>query len=191
MGVQYLSNPEDAAFFVAKDPEMAALIAGYLSAELSPAMKAVQQAQGVTAQNNQASRADAEVDYKNAVNSLAAEVKLSNDGWFDELESWQQSNYVTTANKAAYLGSWDGFHVFSGQFKSSKTKRLSKGYGIAQGTSAFLLPIHEDMAVVKALIKMSTVSGLDIRSLHFTYYVYSNDHRQFTHKAKQILEGNL
>ncbi|PSJ15753.1 hypothetical protein, partial [Nitrosomonas supralitoralis] len=45
MGIQYLANPYDAAMLASKDPEMAALMAGYLQAELTPAMKLLQSLQ--------------------------------------------------------------------------------------------------------------------------------------------------
>jgi len=75
MGIQYLSNPADAAMILAKDPEMAALIAGYIRSDLTPGMKALQAAQDGAKNKSQAKRDDEKKQYQQAVNALSKDVK--------------------------------------------------------------------------------------------------------------------
>ena len=197
MGVQYLSNPQQAAMFIAKDPEMASLIAGYLQAELTPAMKALKQVQGMTADGNQTKRDDVESQYQDAIKRLSAGVEIVDDGWFDSLDLITKrdvsTNYGTTKN-TLYLGSWGKYKFFSGKFKSKKTKRMSKGYAVSETLNdsfIHLFPIIEDLPTVKAIIKISDAEKGSVSNVYYTNYIFSSDHKGFIYTAKKILEGNL
>ena len=135
MGVQYLSNPYDAAMLAAKDPEMAAMITGYLAADLSPGMKALQSLQDSQAKLSQGARDGIQEQYDEAVKSLAARVTIVDDGWFDGLEEEDRNNILTSryysiGDDVKFVGSWGGYRVFSGKIKKFGTKRKAKGYAV-------------------------------------------------------------
>ena len=198
MGLQYLSNPEQAAMFIAKDPEMASLIAGYLQAELTPAMKALKQVQGITAGSNQDKRDDAEIQYNDAVSKLSEGVDIFDDGWFDDIDQYRRDSmlgsYALGDKKAIYLGSWGKYKVFSGKFRDPKTKRFSKGYSVSEAADYRIFdfaPIIEPLATVKAILKIAEAEGLSAYNVYMNNFIWTTDHRFFMNKAKQILEGNL
>ncbi len=85
MGVQYLATPYDAAMMLSKDPEMAALMAGYLQADLTPAMKALQSIQDNAKDKAQEKREQVKSEYEQALDKLAAGVEIVDDGWFGAL----------------------------------------------------------------------------------------------------------
>lgn len=214
MGVQYLSNPELAASFIAKDPEMASLIAGYLQAELSPAMKALQQVQGMTAGSNQAKRDAAEKQYQDAVKRLSSGIEIVKDSWFNDLEQEDRDNlhgnYALRDKEAVYLGSWGDYHVFSGKFKSRVTKRTSKGYAVCYTlrTGTFLIgetdyfgrsgqrrqipncyPVHAELPVVKAAMRVSRDNYQDdFNSVIWRLFNdYTSDNGKMIELANQII----
>lgn len=76
MGVQYLAKPYDAAMMLAKDPEMAALMAGYLQADLTPAMKALQTIQDGAKDKAQEKREQAKSEYEQALFKLQIETAI-------------------------------------------------------------------------------------------------------------------
>jgi hypothetical protein len=138
MGVQYLAEPEQAAYLAAKDPEMFKLIAGYLTTDLSPAMKALQKAQFVAADESQFQRDDFELKYQNALRVLADGVEIVDDGWFSGLDDISKDALFNDGwgsigdKNAKFVGSWNGFRVFSGKFKAQiKPRRVANGYKIA------------------------------------------------------------
>ncbi|MFA5920126.1 MAG: hypothetical protein WC856_02395 [Methylococcaceae bacterium] len=168
MGVQYLSNPETAASFIAKDPEMAKLIAGYLQADLSPAMKALQQVQDVTAQNNQRQRSDIESQYQDVIKRLASDVELVDDGWFGNLEERMQQYLIAGGGRindpnAKYIGTWHNQRVFSGKFKPAYgPRRVKKGFAVGKfadsegpGNGITLYPLLQDLNIVKAILSLA------------------------------------
>lgn len=138
MGVQYLSNPTDAALLIGRDPEMAALIIGYLQADLSPAMKALQSIQDGKKSDNETKREDEQAQYKFAVEQLAKKVSIVDDGWFNDLDQADKDNitgygyfnYYGLGDDLKFIGSWQGFRVFSGKIKRFGNKRKSKGYSV-------------------------------------------------------------
>lgn len=198
MGVQYLSDPEQAAMFIAKDPEMASLIAGYLQAELTPAMQALQQVQGMTAGGNQAKRDDAENQYQDAVKRLAADVEIVDDGWFetmsDDFKSTLLGMYGLNDKNAKYLGSWKQYKVFSGKFKNKKTKRVGNGYSIVNVPAGDNLynsfsnfPIIEELPVVRAVLKITSYEGSSVSTVYYNKFIFATDHTRFVHAANQII----
>ena len=198
MGVQYLSNPEQAALFIAKDPEMASLIAGYLQAELTPAMKALKQVQGMTASSNQAERDDAEIQYQDAIKQLSAGVDIVDGGWFDDLDQYRRDSmlgsYALGDKKAVYLGSWGKYKVFSGKFRNPKTKRFTKGYSVSETSNDRIFdfsPMIEPLATVKAILKIADAEGISAYNVYMNNFIWTTGQRFFMSKAKQILEGNL
>ncbi len=192
MGVQYLSNPQQAAMFIAKDPEMAALISGYLQAELTPAMKALKQVQGMTAGSNQSKRDDAESQYQDAIKRLSAGVDIVDDGWFesttDDFKSTLLGKSGLKDKAAIYLGSWKQYKVFSGKFKSKKTKRTGKGYSIINGTDRFYnFPIIESLLIVKAVLKITDYNNSSVSATYYSNFIFAPDHTEFTNIANQII----
>jgi hypothetical protein len=179
MGVQYLADPEQAAMFAAKDPEMFKLIAGYLTADLSPAMKALQTVQFAAADESQSQRDDMESKYQAALNALADGIEIVDDGWFSNLDQ-ESMNFVLDRfggyggigdKNAKFVGSWQGFRVFAGKFKSRQSRRVSKGYTIAYEPRENTLkndrgyfnipqfePIHGDLINIKAALRIAKES---------------------------------
>jgi hypothetical protein len=210
MGVQYLSNPELAASFIAKDPEMASLIAGYLQAELSPAMKALQQVQGVTAQGNQAKRDDAESRYQDAIKQLSGDVNIVDDGWFSGLDDNEKElvlyeSYGGVRDKnAKFLGSWGFFRVFEGKFKN-ENRRVAKGYTICyenrwslRDTSTSynrivvpgFTPLFGDIETIKAAMKIAKESfDGEIYQVAWRFFGKNNFKGDIIEQAKKI-SGN-
>lgn len=136
MGVQYLATPEDAAMMLGRDPELAALMAGYLQADLTPAMKALQVLQDNKKDSNKVEREAIKSEYQQAIEKLATGIDIVDDGWFDGLEQADKDNILDKGYfgfgdpDAKFVGSWNGFRVFSGKFNKFGTKRKAKGFAV-------------------------------------------------------------
>lgn len=125
MGVEYLANPKDAAMFAAKDPQMFAMITGYLTTATTPAMHAKLNMHVGAIDNLQTQRQDQAQQYTNAINALAGRIDLARDNWWPTLQEsdphgarWLSSYAFTTGKPPQYLGSYDDFRVFQGIFKN-------------------------------------------------------------------------
>ena len=135
MGVQYLASPVDAALFAAKDPEMMAMITGYLLTDLTPAAKALNKFQ-YGAKEARAQKAQSKEDaYTDAVAILTSKVSITNDGWYDRISGDEKGDFDWfclrgAGSDAKYIGSTaDGLYkIFQGKFKNSQTRRSGKGY---------------------------------------------------------------
>ncbi len=187
MGVQYLAKPYDAAMMLAKDPEMAALMAGYLQADLTPAMKALQAIQDSAKDKAQEKREQVKSEYEQALDKLAAGVEIVDDGWFDALDPVDQGNLLGSWGmrdpNAKFIGSWENYRVFAGKFRG-KTKRVSKGYAVVytRQSSTFLIPgstsreipsavpVHGEMRDVRAFIKLAQMFGDDPRFVRWNVF---------------------
>ncbi|WP_292992640.1 hypothetical protein [Nitrosomonas sp.] len=177
MGVQYLATPQDAAMMAAKDPEMAALMAGYLQADLTPAMKTLQAIQDSAKDKAQEKREQVKSEYEQALDKLAAGVEIIDDGWFGALDPVDQENLLSRWGglgdpEAKFIGSWGGYRVFTGKFRDKLSKRTKKGNSVAYTTmtgsfvnpddnkSRFMpnsAPVHGDERFLKAFMRMASM----------------------------------
>lgn len=133
MGVQYLASPKDAALFVAQDPEMFALISGYLTSPLTPAMRAKLHMHEGAVEETLQKRNNEEEQYQKAIAQLAGMVSLTKDDWWGggadvRTADYLQRNAFTNGKPPAYLGSFKDYRVFDGVFKNRDTGRKAKGY---------------------------------------------------------------
>ena len=216
MGVENLSDPIKLATMIAKDPEMAGLVIGYLKSSLSKSMKLSQKNYDAVASQNQANREESQNKYQNAVEKLAAQVTLADDGWFDNLDDESKrylvsgQYYYLTDKDAKFVGSWGDFRVFSGKFISRKTKRKMKGFSVCncrgfislilsngnddgQGRRAFrnapFAMLGSDLTQVKAIINIAKneLDGDLLNSAMYNLIVF-NDEEQ--HQTDIILYAN-
>lgn len=177
MGVQYLSNPKDAAIFAAKDPEMFALITGYLSRDLTPAMHAKLNMHVGAIEDLTVKRQDETDQYITAISGIAKAVTLVNDGWWDDFRANEpylaerlESYAFTRGKPPKFVGTHSVYHVFEGVFKNKNTGRAGKGF-LVTGPSGRSIPdyaaIHGDIETVRAFIGIAENQGL---SLSQTFY---------------------
>ncbi|SEN75407.1 hypothetical protein [Nitrosomonas marina] len=201
MGIQYLSNPQDAALMLGKDPEMAALIAGYLQSDLTPGTKILQAAQNLAKDKIQAKRSYQDAQYENAIKKLSDGVEIIDDGWFDalpEIDKDMLLSYSFRRNSSAeFIGSWNGFRVFKGKFRSRKTRRVSKGYEIIYAPESSFLDddgrsrvphggtFHEEMDAIKAALRIAR-EALSNDIYRVSYKAFAN----YAHKSEIIDYAN-
>lgn len=181
MGMQYLANPKDAAIFAAKDPEMFALISGYLSGELTPAMHAKLNMHAGAIDTLQGARQDESERYEKAVASLARRVTLARDEWWREqqaagsFEAQQLEHYAFTRNKPPqYIGSYGDYRVFEGVFRNKNTSRNAKGHLVARSspasTSTEYAPIHGGLDLAKSFIVLAEEQGLRLTAVWYNVF---------------------
>lgn len=201
MGIQYLSDPEKAAAFLAKDLEMASFITGYLQSDLTPAMKALQALQDHAAGLNQDKRSKIENEYQDAINKLAAGVEIVDDGWFGSLSDAEKNEllgswYLKDEN-AKFLGSWDTYRVFSGKFKNFKTNRVAKGYAVVYTKPPLdegdrwgitVQPFHGELQDVKAFLRLSFYQENNIRKTAYSLF-YSHSSKESVIAVAKALSG--
>lgn len=201
MGVQYLSNPEQAASFIANDPEMASLVIGYLKSELTPAMKVLQSLQDGAADENQARRDDAENEYQRSVSELSNGIGIVDDGWFGKLDDQSQYGiliYCLRDKNAKFIGSYGDYRVFSGKFKNKKTRRIAKGFAVIQesqndhlnsfpGASFF----HGDIQEMKAAIRISMTKSMTLSSVEWNFFSGRDADKPRVIDVFKNMEGSL
>ncbi|MDC8446085.1 MAG: hypothetical protein LV471_09205 [Nitrosomonas sp.] len=200
MGIQYLSNPSDAAMFVAKDPEMAALVAGYLQSDLTPAMKALQAVQDSAKDKAQEKREQVKSEYAQALDKLSAGVEIVDDGWFGALDHDAQRSLLGWGGvadpNAKFIGSWGGYRVFAGKFKDKLSRRTKKGYAVAYATAtkSFIsddnrkfipnsAPVHGDERLLKAFMRMASMNDNQVYSV---YYNMIGDEARVVEEANKL-----
>lgn len=190
MGVQYLANPKDAVNFAAKDPEMFAMITGYLSAPATPAMHAKLNMHKSAIGAAMEKRQNLETQYERAVAFLAEKAPLAKDDWFDTLDRDGElygllASYVLYKVKkdaAVYVGSNGDYRVFSGVFRNRVTKRNAKGYMVVDittggDTSSYRknIPdneiVHGDIETVRAAIALAKRDGTGLFRAVSNYFV--------------------
>ncbi|WP_293006021.1 hypothetical protein [Nitrosomonas sp.] len=187
MGIQYLANPYDAAMLAFKDPEMAALMAGYLQADLTPAMKLFQSLQDQAKDIVQGRRDTEQSEYEKALEKLSEGVEIVGDNWFNDLDVVDRENLLGKLGglndpKAKYIGSWGGYRVFAGKFKNPLSKRIANGFGVAftNQSGSFVYPgdpsrrniptsiaVHGDMLNLKAFLRMASMSKDNILGVFY------------------------
>ena len=195
MGVQYLAKPYDAAMMLAKDPEMAALMAGYLQADLNPAMKALQAVQDSAKDKAQEKRDQVKSEYEQALDKLAAGVEIVDDGWFGALDPIDQGNLLSRWGglgdpEAKFIGSWGGYRAFTGKFKDKLSKRTKKGYAVVFTTMSgsfvnpddnkrrFMpnsAPVHGDERFLKAFMRMASMRADSVYTV--LYHIVGSESR--------------
>ena len=192
MGVQYLANPKDAAIFAAKDPEMFALITGYLTMATTPAMHAKLNMHKSAIGEMQEKKQTEEAMYERAVELLSAKAKLTHDNWFDSLDADNETRrllesyilYKVKKDRAVYVGSHGPYRVFSGTFRNRVTKRAAKGHVIVDirveedAEGSFFrrnIPDHEivhgGIDVVQASIALAERDGTGLFRAVSNYFV--------------------
>lgn len=165
MGVEFLSNPRDAAFFAARDPEMFALISGYLSQPLTPAMAAKLNMHGSAMEAKQEQDQAMAASALDALETLANTVSLSTDNWWQEQVdsgSWLASalrNYEFVRGKEpTYIGSHGEYRVFQGVFRNSVTSRNAKGHLVVElrpNHTPSAAAVHDGILSARALIALT------------------------------------
>lgn len=181
MGVQYLANPKDAALFAVKDPEMFALVSGYLASPVTPAMSAKLNMHTGAIDTLKAQRQDEDEQYAEALAFLAGRVSIDPDSWWFDLQINDVEavktlqSYAFTRNKPPkYLGSYDDFRVFEGVFRNKNTGRNAKGYLVTKKVVAYSIPeyvaIHGDLDLVKAFIVLAMEMGLPLSKVWYSFF---------------------
>ena len=180
MGVQYLSNPKDAARFAAQDPEMFALITGYLSAPLTPAMAAkLNMHKGAVGEAMEKKANEAEL-FERALAYFAKQAPITKDDWFDKLERtgtyWADVDWymLSLCKKGVpqYVGSSGDYRIFSGIVRNPSTKRQVKGFIIGNINSLVRAKaIPGDLTAAQALIGVTNHSGVQLYDALYSYFL--------------------
>lgn len=181
MGMQYLANPKDAAVLAARDPEMFALISGYLSSELTPAMHAKLNMHAGAIDDLQARRQDENEQYAQALTSLAGQVTLTRDGWWDDLQARDSymanwlADFAFIRNKPPkYLGAYGNYRVFEGVFRNKNTSRNAKGYTVIRTPLEGAIPdyaaLHGSLDLLKSFIVIAEEQGLRLSSVWYNVF---------------------
>jgi hypothetical protein len=180
MGVQYLANPKDAAWFAGKDPEMFNLITGYLSAAATPAMRAKLNLHADAIDDKQDQAAALESQYEKALAYLASKAPVTDDDWYSTFDKntvqGEQVEYMLRRDKSKnpqYVGANGEYKVFSGTFRNKNTKRNAKGYlilTIRGDDYPEYEYVHGDMQLVRAVIAASRLNGITLSSTFYRYF---------------------
>lgn len=178
MGVQYLATPEDSAMFAVRDPQMFAMVTGYLTSALTPAMNAKLNMHSGAIDTLQVARQEQADQYADAITSLAKRVTLVADSWWEDLQrdiptdSYWVQNEFDRKTGAEYVGSWNGFVVFKGVFKNRNTARKAKGYLVIRSSSVTRMvmdsmPVHGDLATLKAFLAICADRTLRLSTIWY------------------------
>jgi hypothetical protein len=193
MGVQYLSTPKDAAIFAGKDPEMFALITGYLTSPLTPAMDAkLHMHRGAIGALQEKRQGEADM-YDKAVELMAGKVEIAKDNWYSTLDKDSRFYdlllaYVLSKEKKSnpeYIGSAGEFKVFSGVFRNRQSKRYGKGFLIVKNepseqgvTGGWSIPEYEtvngDLDQAKLMIALAGLNGVGLNKVYYDYFMKSS-----------------
>lgn len=204
MGVQYLASPKDAAIFAAKDPEMFAMISGYLTSELTPAMSAKLNMHVGAIDTLQAKRQDEDDQYTKALSSLSSRAGLTMDSWWSEqqeansFQAQQLEHYAFTRGKPPkFVGSNGEYHVFEGVFLNKNTSRKAKGHLVAFcGTGTDMTEyaaIHGGLDLARAFIVVAREQGLRLTQTWYNlfYEKAGRDPKKAIISTAQSISGAL
>lgn len=176
MGVQYLANPKDAAMFAAKDPEMFAMITGYLASKLTPAMEAkLHMHEGAVGDLLEQRETDAQL-FEKSLDALAAEVKITPDNKWEEAQGTPEAkilDYVLGRGPKKYVGSFGKYLVFEGSFRNRNTSRKGKGHVVAilTGSSMDSSAVHGGLRNVRAFIALAERTNEKLNRLFYTFFM--------------------
>ncbi len=117
MGLQYLSSPESACLFAAKDPEMFAMITGYITSKLTPAMRAkVSMHETAISDLSEAKKTEDQV-YDEAIKVLSEKVSIVDDGWSkvayqrNDVRGLLPSYTSSMMQMPDYIGAYAGYRI--------------------------------------------------------------------------------
>ena len=178
MGVQYLANPKDAAIFAAKDPEMFALISGYLTQELTPAMRAKLHMHEGAADDIQTKREEKANSYDAAIKALADQVTITMDDWWEQIQdaTYEAQSlrryYFDHKKPPTYLGSFGDYRLFQGVFRNRNTKRNANGFLVVTDRMGRLdgQAVHGSIDAAKAFIAIAESTGLTLSGVFHGYF---------------------
>lgn len=175
MGLEHLATPGAAALFSAKDPEMFAMVTGYLSQEVTPAMRAMLAISTGATTARQEAASSLESQFADAVETLASKVSLVHNPDWDlkpgfRFEKWVEGR-TKTGSKRAYVGSNGQFHVYQGTVRGQRSRRWAKGYLVLwdSGGTPDVTPIPGDLNLVKAAIAVSEKESQPLFTVYFNY----------------------
>lgn len=178
MGLEHLATPGAAALFAAKDPEMFAMVTGYLSQEITPAMKALLSVSTGATTARQDAASTLEDQFTATVKALAADVPLEVNPEYEPKPGFRYSFTIEThfkkGSKPSYVGSYGDYHVYQGIIRGQATRRWSKGYLVLQEAAARVDTVStpDDLDLAKAIIAMSE------RTANIVYLTYLNYFQQ-------------
>lgn len=183
MGVQMLADPVQAAKLAAEDPEMFALISGYISQPMSPAMQALVVMHTGAVSNRRDAEQEAADQFDAAIKQLAEPVTLTKavieDSWLLDIVDGS----FKAGKPRQYLGSFGQYHVFTGILRNRQTKRWSIGHLVAHevvgrpDTAAF----HDGLDVVRAAISLCQSQGESPSRVFYRFFMpgmRSGDYRK-------------
>ncbi|HEX8590638.1 hypothetical protein [Pseudomonas sp.] len=202
MGVQYLANPRDAAMFAAKDPEMLALISGYLASPVTPAMRAKLDMHKGATDAIQAKRQEMEEAYATAVAELAARAPLQADDWWQvfqeehpDIAGLIRTYEFAKGSEPTYVGGYEGYRVLQGVCRNQLTKRNAKGLVIASRLNLPLpecASVHAGLDLARALITYADTNGIGVSSAWYTFFYQGKGfdaRKSIIRSAQSIQEG--
>lgn len=162
MGVQYLSDPYEAAVMAQKDPDMFKMITGYLASPLTPVAKAKLEAHVNLSASRANSTGELKAAYQAAIKKLAASVTFVEGGEIPEsntvirLSMYPHHKYLGVAKTK------DGtlFYLVSGTGRIPQTGRQGKCiYFVMEEETAFR-GLSRSLDEVLAMIGMYSLNGL-------------------------------
>lgn len=176
MGVEYLASPQSAAIMAARDPQLFALITGYLTRELTPAMQAKLELHNAAIEDLASEEERLQEQFLQALRELVDRTPLALDSWFDDLDDWRRRMLADTCFRAGapqYLGAFGNYRVFAGVFKNKNTGRNTKGHLVVQWGEEYApehATIHGGLDLAKAFIALHQTQGLSFSSLWYAYF---------------------
>lgn len=178
MGVQYLADPENAAVMAAKDPELYALITGYLTQDSTPAMRALLELQRDASDGNKSAESEIQERFAAAIKSLASGIDLTDDGWWGaQGEQGRNRGAVLRQAKAksklAYIGRFGAWNVFSGVFRNQRTSRWQKGHLVFYDAGGYpdMAAVFDGIESAKALIRLSKEDGVQVDTANQRFFL--------------------
>lgn len=128
MGMESFCDPATLAHRVEQDPEMFALMLGFLKTPPEPLYGMVKQIRAQTADAESEAAEELESERDDALSRLAAGVTLTNDPPTGAREFWALGSY-----KATYLGSFGGLDLYACKtLRDPRTKRKNAGHAVIQ-----------------------------------------------------------
>lgn len=170
MGVQHLATPHAATKLASQDPELFALITGYMTGSVTPAMQAKLNAHKASG----GIRASRDEIYEQAIATLAQKIPLTQDGWWDEVQKMPINQKIYLLDylkhrskkntKLEYLGSYGDYRFFYGVFSPIGSGRYVKSWFVAKlGAASFSddvpdfrdsCPVPESLDFAKVIVAM-------------------------------------
>lgn len=175
MGLEHLATPGAAALFAAKDPEMFAMVTGYLSQEVTPAMRAMLDIStgATTARQEAASTLDSQ--FAEAVKNLAAGISLESDPDWGLKPGFRHERSIEArfkkGSKWSYTGSDGNYHIYHGTVRGQTSRRWAKGYLVVwdRGGNLDVVTTPDNLDTAKAVIALSAKESQPPYVVYFNY----------------------